>query len=109
MSAEIISMEDFNKGKEDAVQMEGDFCGQPEFEKCFRWGEKTSRRCMEEAGDGLKILCLIENLTDDLLHQMDMKGDDLKELIANLNGAMQSGIARFEGICPSCASELEPE
>mgnify|MGYP003134235059 CR=1 FL=1 len=112
MSAGVISMDEFEKGEQEAVQMEGDFCGQAEFEEIFRWGEKTSRKCIEEAGSGLKILALMENLTDDLLCKMNFEGDDLEELIEHLKMAIQSGIARFEtgeGICPECAAEQETE
>ena len=71
MSAEVISMKDFNKSVGENLD-KCDNCGEPvdmeEYaDEKWEWATKKSLECIDQAGASLGITMLIGNLVDDCI------------------------------------------
>ena len=96
MSAEVISMKDFNKG----VGEHCDNCGEPvameEYaDEKWKWATKKSLECIDQAGSSIGITMLIANLVDDSISVIrDVLGEEVSTEI--FHKAVGMGIAMNE-------------
>jgi len=94
MSAEVISMEEFQK------DAKCDDCGAPLDEEAFmdekwKWAQKKSLECILEGEGTHPIIMLIANLVDDTLDAAnEIMGVDFPEEV--FHEAVRSGIAMYK-------------
>ena len=102
MSAEVISMKEFNRSIESrdvAVEEQED----------WDWAVDNSLRVMKEADNFVRLRLLLVNIAEDTLHAIREQGgeDDLEGIKDDLRLAIDSGIRVFENptTCPHCSGE----
>jgi len=102
MSAEAISMEEFNRSiesKDISVKDQED----------WDWAVNNSLRVMKEADNFVRLRLLLVNIAEDTLHTIREQGgeDDLEGIKDDLRLAIDSGIRVFENptTCPNCSGE----
>ena len=102
MSAEVISMEEFNKSiesKDVSVEDQED----------WDWAVDNSLRVMKEADNFIRLRMLLQNIAEDTLHSVRYQGgeDDLEGIKQDLRKAINFGIQVFENptTCPNCSGE----
>ena len=100
MSAEVISMEEFNKSiesKDVSVEDQED----------WDWAVDNSLRVMKEADNFVRLRMLLQNIAEDTLRSVRDQGgeDDLEAIKQDLRQAIDFGIQVFEDpdyVCPKC-------
>jgi uncharacterized protein (DUF1697 family) len=102
MSAEVISMEEFNRpieSKDISVEDQED----------WDWAVNNSPRVMKEADNFIRLRMLLQNIAEDTLHAIREQGgeDDLEGVKDDLRLAIDYGIRIFENppTCPHCFGE----
>ena len=102
MSAEVISMEEFNRSiesKDISVEDQED----------WDWAVDNSLRVMKEADNFVRLRLLLLNIAEDTLHAIREQGgeDDLEGIKDDLRKAIDVGIHVFENptTCPHCSEE----
>ena len=102
MSAEVISMEEFNRSiesKDVSVKDQED----------WDWAVNNSLRVMKEADNFVRLRLLLVNIAEDTLHAIREQGgeDDLEGIKDDLRLAIDSGIRIFENptTCSHCSGE----
>ena len=102
MSAEVISMEEFNnsiESKDVSVEDQED----------WDWAVDNSLRVMKEADNFVRLRMLLQNIAEDTLHSVRHQGgeDDLEGIKQDLRKAINFGIQVFENptTCPNCSGE----
>ena len=102
MSAEVISMEEFNKSiesKDVSVEDQED----------WDWAVDNSLRVMKEADNFIRLRMLLQNIAEDTLHAIREQGgeDDLEGVKDDLRLAIDYGIRIFENptTCSHCSGE----
>jgi len=102
MSAEVISMEEFNRpieSKDISVEDQED----------WDWAVNNSPRVMKEADNFIRLRMLLQNIAEDTLHAIREQGgeDDLEGVKDDLRLAIDYGIRIFENppTCPHCSGE----
>ena len=103
MSAEVISMTEFNQSK-NVSEMET--ISDEEFREDNEWAMTHSSDLVHLAGNTFRVVLLVHNLVEDtLLHCQELEGMDLEEIKAQLRHSVESGIKAFETPCPNCSGE----
>ena len=103
MSAEVISMTEFNQSK-NVSEMET--ISDEEFREDNEWAMTHSSDLVHLAGNTFRVVLLVHNLVEDtLLHCQELEGMDLEEIKAQLRCFVESGIKTFETRCPDCSGE----
>ena len=102
MSAEVISMEEFNQSIEGIdVSVED--------QEDWNWAVDNSGRVMEEADNFPRLRMLLQNIAEDTLRSVRNQGgeDDLAGIKKDLRRAIDCGIYVFENptSCPTCSGE----
>ena len=102
MSAEVISMEEFNQSTEGIdVSVED--------QEDWDWAVDNSGRVMEEADNFPRLRMLLQNIAEDTLRSVRNQGgeDDLEGIKNDLRRAIDVGIHVFENptTCPHCSGE----
>jgi len=102
MSAEVISMEEFNQSTEGIdVSVED--------QEDWNWAVDNSGRVMEEADNFPRLRMLLQNIAEDTLRSVRDQGgeDDLEGIKNDLRRAIDVGIHVFENptTCPHCSGE----
>jgi hypothetical protein len=100
MSAEVISMEEFNRSVESRDSSAEDI-------EDWNWAVDNSLRVMKEADNFVRLRMLLQNIAEDTLHSVRYQGgeDDLEGIKQDLRQAIDFGIQVFEDpdyVCPKC-------
>jgi len=102
MSAEVISMEEFNRSVESRDSSAEDI-------EDWNWAVDNSLRVMKEADNFVRLRMLLQNIAEDTLHAIREQGgeDDLEDIKDDLRLAIDYGIRIFENptTCPHCSGE----
>ena len=101
MSAEVISMEEFNNAK---VEKMGPYEDE-QFTKDLEWAEKQSHKAVHLAGNTIRVLLLIHNLVEDtLLHCEGLPEEVMADIKESFKTYVDSGIESFESpnVCEEC-------
>jgi hypothetical protein len=102
MSAEVISMEEFNRSVESRDSSAEDI-------EDWNWAVDNSLRVMKEADNFIRLRMLLQNIAEDTLHAIREQGgeDDLEGVKDDLRLAIDYGIRIFENptTCPHCSGE----
>ena len=104
MSAEVISMEEFNDSKIERMSPYGD----EQFTKDFEWAQEQSHEAVHLAGNTIRVLLLIHHLVEDtLLHCEGLPEDAMASIKEGFKEYVDSGINSFENptTCPHCSGE----
>ena len=104
MSAEVISMEEFNDSKIERMSPYGD----EQFTKDFEWAQEQSHEAVHIAGNTIRVLLLIHHLVEDtLLHCEGLPEDAMASIKEGFKEYVDSGINSFENptTCPHCSGE----
>ena len=102
MSAEVISMEEFNRSVESRDSSAEDI-------EDWNWAVDNSLSVMKEADNFIRLRMLLQNIAEDTLHAIREQGgeDDLEGVKDDLRLAIDYGIRIFENptTCPHCSGE----
>jgi len=104
MSAEVISMEEFNDSKIERMSPYGD----EQFTKDFEWAQEQSHEAVHIAGNTIRVLLLIHHLVEDtLLHCEGLPEDAMASIKEGFKEYVDSGINSFENptTCSHCSGE----
>ena len=104
MSAEVISMEEFNDSKIERMSPYED----EQFTKDFEWAQEQSHEAVHLAGNTIRVLLLIHHLVEDtLLHCEGLPEDAMADIKEGFKEYVDSGINSFENptTCPHCSGE----
>ena len=104
MSAEVITMEEFNRAKSGTSKMED--VSEEEMQENNDWARSHAFDLVQLAGNTFRVVLLVEHITQDILSICaDLEETDLEELKAQLRSFVESGIENFETRCPHCSGE----
>ena len=101
MSAEVISMEEFNNAK---VEKMGPYEDE-QFTKAFEWAQEQSHKAVHLAGNTISVLLLIHHLVEDtLLHCEGLPKEAMADIKESFKTYVDSGIESFESpnVCEEC-------
>ena len=101
MSAEVISMEEFNNAK---VEKMGPYEDE-QFTKDFKWAEEQSHKAVHLAGNTIRVLLLMHHLVEDtLLHCEGLPEEAMANIKESFKTYVDSGIESFESpnVCEEC-------
>jgi hypothetical protein len=99
MSAEVISMEEFNNSK---VEKMGPYEDE-QFTKDFEWAMEQSHNAVHLAGNTIRVLLLIHHLVEDtLLHCEGLPKEVMADIKESFKTYVDSGIESFEAPCSEC-------
>ena len=104
MSAEVISMEEFNDSKIERMSPYED----EQFTKDFEWAQEQSHEAVHLAGNTIRVLLLIHHLVEDtLLHCEGLPEDAMASIKEGFKEYVDSGINSFENptTCSHCSGE----
>ena len=101
MSAEVISMEEFNNAK---VEKMGPYEDE-QFTKDFKWAEEQSHKAVHLTGNTIRVLLLMHHLVEDtLLHCEGLPEEAMANIKESFKTYVDSGIESFESpnVCEEC-------